>query len=131
MGHTSQSFKDQKTSISPMLSVRRLCYRVLGERGDVKEETSLLPPHATRRNSLGAAGKLRSARAIIPCDQPRSSSAIPIDRTRNQNPDHGQSAHSRIPSKSVTAPSKAAQPQLGNFSLVGILVPRPVNRNCA
>src|SRR5205809_575487 len=115
MGDTSQSFKDQKTSISPMLSVRRLCYRVLGERGDVKEETSLLPTHATRRNSMGAAGKLRSARALITCEQPRSSSTNPNDRPSNQNPDQGQSAHSRIPSKSVTAPSKAAQPPVGKL----------------
>src|SRR5207247_10932512 len=91
------------------------------ESGCQRGNTSLLPPHATRRNWLGAAGKLRSARAIITCDQPRSSSAIPIDKPRTQNPDHGQSAHSRIPSKSVTAPSKAAQPQLGNFSLVAAI----------
>ena len=58
---------------------------------------------------------MRTASASMTLDQPRNSNEIPTDRPKNQSPDQGQSAQSRIPSRSVIVPSKTAQPQLGNF----------------
>ena len=54
-------------------------------------------------------------------DHPRNTSDIPTASPMNQTPDHGHSAQRRIPSTNVTAPSKAAHPQLGNFRRIALM----------
>src|SRR5215470_7926536 len=62
-------------------------------------------------------GKFRMAIANITYDHPRRISEIPTDRPRNQKPDQGQSAHTRIPRPREITPSKTAQPHRGNLRL--------------
>src|SRR6266550_5627287 len=76
------------------------------------------------RRSPAVGAKLRTAKASITYDQPRRTNEIPMEKPKNHNPDNGQFAKSRIPSRSVIAPSKTAQPQCGNFNRIAV-----INRN--